>query len=168
MGWREIDSFEKFWIFFFLIERLLFDLVVPEKLHHTSLEHPRYRRCSIFRTFGHNFWPDQAITMIHTSINWKWRQDFKKPTQSCLRPRDFEKWRFYGKSGPRTSKNCFFVKIMNIHEYLKTVGIIQCKTTYLLKLWNKKSEKFHRTLRKFKIPFLEHSVLEASRQHQPP
>ena len=33
--------------------------------------------CSIFRTFGHNFWPDQPITMIHSSFDWKWRHDFK-------------------------------------------------------------------------------------------
>ena len=63
-------------------------------------------------------------------------------------------------------KTQFFTKITNIDEYPKSFSIIQCKTNYLMKLLNKTSKKIHRTSKKYKILFLEHPVLEPSRQHQ--
>ena len=55
---------------------------------------------------------------------------------------------------------------MNIHEYSKCFDSDERGTKYLCRFWNKKFKKFNGTSEKFEIPFLEHRILEPSRQHQ--
>ena len=52
---------------------------------------------------------------------------------------------------------------MVFHEYSKCFDSDERGTKYLCRFWNK---KFNGTSEKFEIPFLEHRILEPSRQHQ--